>query len=165
MLTRLARTIVLSLALAAPGLISPAMADTLAQAVRADAQRIRPMVDQAQAAAASRPAIAPAALDSAHTGSLQLWGLNASRLAADINARKGADDLACIFRGMAEETDAQLQAASSAKTGAARAAALRKLSFMLRDAIEVAPAVDEKANAAGTGVQAASCPADRNVRF
>jgi hypothetical protein len=154
-------------------LVAPfACAETLAEAVRADALRLQPQIEAAQRHAAQRALLLPAPLRSDLVSGLQIFGLNAARLAADLDSSGGASDLRCIFRGMAEETDVQLNAIASAKTGAQQAEALRRLSGMLRDATEIAPALAvrnttasrltashltaRQTDAAGTGVQAAS---------
>jgi hypothetical protein len=68
---------------------------------------------------------------------------------------------------MAEETGKQLSAASSAATGAAQAAALSRLSHMLSDAVEIAPAVGStsaktKTAASAEPAAANSCPVVRD---
>jgi hypothetical protein len=72
---------------------------------------------------------------------LQRFGLAASRLSVEIDQRGGPTDLRCIFRGMAEETNLQLKATSTASTGTAQSQALSRLSHTLKDAVEIAPAV------------------------
>ena len=71
---------------------------------------------------------------------LQRFGVMSSHLSRDMASYGGATDLACIFRGMAEETDLQLKTLANAETSAARSDALTRLSFMLDDAIHVGEA-------------------------
>ncbi len=71
---------------------------------------------------------------------LQRFGVLSSQIAADIDAKDGPKDLGCIYRGMAEETDVQLQALSASHTGADQAAALERLISMLDDAMMVSEA-------------------------
>lgn len=119
----------------------PARADTLPEQVRAEAARLLVQVNTAQAAAKAKAGLKPAPLAPAMVGDLQRFGLTASRLSVEIDQRGGPTDLRCIFRGMAEETDAQLKAAATATTGTAQSQALGRLSHMLKDAVEIAPAV------------------------
>jgi len=119
----------------------PARADTLPGQARAEAARLLVQVNTAQAAAKAKAGLKPAPLEPAMISDLQRFGLAASRLSVEIDQRGGPVDLRCIFRGMAEETDVQLKAASAAATGAAQSQALGRLSHMLKDAVEIAPAV------------------------
>jgi hypothetical protein len=149
-------------------LIAPAaFADGLSKQVGAEAARLLVQVDAARKAANARPALKPAPLAPALVTDLQRFGLSASRLSLEIDARGGPADLRCIFRGMAEETGKQLSAASLATSGAEQAAALSRLSHMLSDAVEIAPAMDapgaKTKTAAGAGPAAAnSCPVVRD---
>ena len=117
-----------------------AFADTLPDRVRAEASRLLGQVDAVKAAASARPALKPAALSPTLVGDLQRLGMSASRLSLQIDKAGGPADLRCIFRGMAEETDRHIVAASSAATGAQQAVALDRLSHVLKDAVEIAPA-------------------------
>ena len=121
----------------------PASAETLPEQIRSEASRL--LV----------------------TGDLQRFGLAASRLSLEIDQRGGPVDLRCIFRGMAEETDVQLKLASSATTGTAQAAALSRLLHMLKDAVQITPAVGggaaaQKKAAANLKSAAAKCEAVRD---
>ena len=98
---------------------------------------------------------------------LQRFSLAASRLSVEIDQRSGPKDLRCIFRGMAEETAKQLDAAAKATTGGDQAKAYARLTHMLKDAVEIAPAVGGSAgggNATATGSAraAATCPASKD---
>lgn len=146
---------------------TPAWAETLPQAIRADALRLAPQVETARQSAAARSALPARPLPVELVSGLQQFGFNTARLSLEIDGRKGPADLRCIFRGMAEETDVQLRAAGSAATGADQAGALTRISHMLRDAAAVAPAASlpsSNANAAGASAQAAfgQCKADRD---
>jgi hypothetical protein len=139
-----------------------AFADNLPKQVGAEAARLLVQVEAAQKTANARPALKPAPLPPALITDLQRFGLSASRLSLDIDRHGGPADLRCIFRGMAEETGKQLGAVSSAATGAQQAAALSRLSRMLADAVEIAPAAVQKPTAANVQSAAAnSCPAVR----
>jgi hypothetical protein len=136
---------------------APALAEDLSQAVQTDAVRLKADVEAAKSRAEKLPALKPKALAPDLVTDLQRFGLNATRLSADIDAHGGPIDLRCIFRGMAEETDVQLKAAATATTGAQQADALDRLSHMLRDAAEIAPAA--RLPAAKTTIAASAKPA------
>jgi hypothetical protein len=143
-----------------------AFADTLPDQVRAEASRLLTQVNSAKAAASARPALKPQPLTPALVGDLQRFGMTASRLSLEIDRTGGPTDLRCIFRGMAEETGAQLNAAAAAQTGTQQAQALDRLSHMLKDAVEIAPAVGgsltQTKTAASTKPAAAqTCPIAR----
>jgi hypothetical protein len=156
------------LAALALGLLTalPAVADTLAGQVQTEAARLLTQVKAAEATAKARPSAAPAPLAPALVSDLQRFGLAASRLSVEIDQRGGPTDLRCIFRGMAAEADAQLSAASSAKTGAAQAKALSRINHLLSDAVLIAPAVGgaAQAKAAANAVSAAAqqCQVERD---
>lgn len=144
-----------------------AFADTLPDQVRAEASRLLKQVDGAKAAASVRPGLKPQPLGPDLVGGLQSFGMSASRLSIEIDKTGGPVDLRCIFRGMAEETDNQLKAAAAAETGAQQAVALDRLAHMLKDAVEIAPAVGGSAaqtkTAASTKPAAVECPSVRNA--
>src|SRR5262245_25858353 len=145
-----------------------AFADTLPSQIRAAASRLLVQFHAARDAAEARPILKPTALSPVLVADLQRFGLSASRLSLEIDQRGGPTDLRCIFRGMAEETDKQLTAASAASNGREQAEALGRLSHMLSDAVEIAPAADAPAGqtktAAGSKPTAAkSCSAARDV--
>lgn len=140
--------------------VAPAAADSLADQVAAEAKRLLAQVTSAQTSAAARPGAKPQPIAPALSTELQRFGLAASRLSIEIDQRGGPADLRCIFRGMAAETDKQLAAANAATTGAAQAKALARLTHMLKDAAEIAPAVGGHATAANSSrAAAAQCPA------
>jgi len=149
-------------ALAAVALLltGAASADTLANQIRSEAQRLLAQMTSIEAAARARPATKPQPLAPALSTDLQRFGLAASRLASEIDQRGGPTDLRCIFRGMAEETGKQLTAANVAATSTDQSKALRRLVHMLEDAVEIAPAVGGHATAASSSrAAAAQCPA------
>lgn len=139
---------------------SPARADTLAEQVAAEAKRLLAQVSAAQTAASAGPAAKPQPISATLAADLQRFGLAASRLSTEINQRGGPTDLRCIFRGMADETSKQLAAVASAKSNADQARAYARLTHMLEDAVEIAPAAGGKATAASSvRAAAAQCPA------
>ena len=141
-------TLLLTFALMAT---APANADTLADQVG---------VSSAQTSATARPGAKPQPLAPTLLTDLRRFGLAASRLSSEIDQRGGPADLRCIFRGMAEETGKQLTATNAAATGAEQARALGRLTHMLKDAVEIAPAVGGNATAASSSrAAAAQCPA------
>ena len=146
----------------------PAAADTLPEQIRSEASRLLAQVNAAQSVAKTKAGLKPSGLAPALVGDLRRFGLAASRLSLEIDQRGGPTDLRCIFRGMAEETDAQLRLATSATTGTLQATALSRLSHMLKDAVEIAPAVgggvaaQTKAAANVKSAAAAKCEAVRN---
>jgi hypothetical protein len=144
----------------------PAWSDTLADQVKAEAARLLTQVSAASTAARMRPAAKPQPVAPALAADLQRFGLAASRLSVEIDQRGGPTDLRCIFRGMAEETDKQLAVAAQAATGADQAQALARLTHMLKDAVEIAPAVGglspAKSGAAKHGAANNECPASRD---
>jgi hypothetical protein len=150
---------------------SPAAAETLAQQVQAEAGRLLTQVKAAEAAAKAKTSARPTPLAPAFVADLQRFALATSRLSVEIDQRGGPADLRCIFRGMAAEADAQLQAASSATTGTAQAKALSRINHMLSDAVLIAPAVgwpaqapSAQAKAAANAISAAAqqCQIDRS---
>jgi len=140
--------------------IAPAYADTLADQVKAEAQRLLAQVTAAESAAKARPGAKAPVVTLALVTDLQRFSLAASRLSIEIDQRGGPTDLRCIFRGMAEETGKQLDAATKATTGGEQAKAYARLTHMLKDAVEIAPAVGGNATAASSSrAAAAQCPA------
>lgn len=141
----------------------PAHADTLADQVKAEAQRLLVQVSAAESAAKARPGAKAPAVAPALASDLQRFSLAASRLSVEIDQRGGPTDLRCIFRGMAEETGKQLDAAAKATTGGDQAKAYARLTHMLKDAVEIAPAVGGNATAASSArAAAATCPASKD---
>jgi hypothetical protein len=129
------------LAIALFAAVPQAGAETLARTVESRARDLLPAVEAQQAAAARRAALPAVALDKTTVAGLETFALDVSRLSREADAA-GATDLRCIFRGMAEETAVQLDAAGKARTGTEQTAALNRLAHMLKDAVEIAPAAE-----------------------
>lgn len=140
----------------------PAHADTLAEQVKTEAARLLAQVSAAETTARRQSSARPPAVAPALASDLQRFGLATSRLSIEIDQRGGPTDLRCIFRGMAEETGKQLTAADAAATGADQAQAYARLTHMLKDAIEIAPAVGGLPPAKSGAAKAAQCPAVRD---
>jgi len=107
--------------------------------IASESERLGGAVAKARAAAGLHPGLKPPTLDAQLTPDLERFGLEASRLSIEIDKAAGAVDLRCIFRGVAEETDAQLKALGAAKTGRDQSASLARLDHMLKDAAQIAP--------------------------
>lgn len=118
-----------------------ALCETLAQSVETRARALLPVIQTLEDSAANRAALPANALDRGVVSSLEQFALDASRLSREAD-EAGAADLRCIFRGMAEETSVQLDAAARARTGTEQKAPLRRLAHMLKDAVQIAPAVE-----------------------
>lgn len=154
---------VLAVVALAVAVVTPAHADTLAEQVKVEAQRLLVQVSAAENAAKARPGAKPPTVAPALVSDLQRFSLAASRLSVEIDQRGGPTDLRCIFRGMAEETGKQLDAAAKAATGGDQAKAYARLTHMLKDAVEIAPAVGGNATAASSArAAAATCPASKD---
>lgn len=139
----------------------PALADTLPDQVRSEAQRLQPMIAAASKTALAKPGAPPKPLDPHVVADLQKLAVNASQLSIRIDAGGGPTDLRCIFRGMAEETDVQLKAAAAAPTNTVQADALARISHMLDDAVLIAPAVKLSDAPPAKAGAIAACPAVR----
>ena len=129
--------------------IGPAHADTLAAQVKAEAQRLLVQVSAAESAgegAAGRQAADGCPCPCVGPAAVQPRGQ--SVVGRNRPAGWRPTDLRCIFRGMAEETGKQLDAAAKATTGGDQAKAYARLTHMLNDAVEIAPAVGGNATAA-----------------
>ncbi len=104
-------------------------------------------------------------LKSQYITDLERFALTASKLGSWNDARTGARDLGCIFRGMAEEAELQLDALENPTSDAGQAAALRRLITMFDDAQTIAAAAAAAARAGITetpaNASAHSCPANR----
>lgn len=96
---------------------------------------------------------------------LERFALTATRLGSWNDERTGARDLGCIFRGMAEEAERQLDVLETPEADGAQAAALRRLVTMFDDAQTIAAAAASAARAGITETPANaseySCPANR----
>ena len=67
--------------------------------------------------------------------------LRLSRLVAD---NDGPQDLQCIFRGMSNDAAARLEALNAAERRSDQARTYRAIANLMRDAMQIAPAVDEE---------------------
>lgn len=105
-------------------------------------------------------------LDNAYIDDLERFASTASRLGAWNDAEGGAKDLGCIFRGMAEEVEVQLDEIMAESTPRARLAALKRLSTLLDDAQQIGPAAAWAAQHPAAGTDApASCPANPMLKI
>ena len=104
-------------------------------------------------------------LKSQYITDLERFALTASKLGSWNDERTGARDLGCIFRGMAEEAELQLDALENPKSDTGQAAALRRLITMFDDAQTISAAAASAARAGITEIPANasehSCPANR----
>lgn len=91
------------------------------------------------------------------TDELARFSVTASRLASWIDSENGPSDLGCIFRGMAGESETQLDALETGN----RANALQRLTLMFSDAELVSAASIQaiRRDAPDAGKQSASCAA------
>lgn len=92
---------------------------------------------------------------------IERFAMAATRLGHWIDGNKGPSDLGCIFRGMAEEGEVQLDALHDAKSIAEKRQSLLRLATMFSDAEVIAIAAihasDHETPAAPSGIEA-SCP-------
>jgi len=98
-------------------------------------------------------------LEDGYLDGLARFSTIAGRLAVWVDASGGAQDFGCIYRGMAEEAELQLEALETATTKIEAKAALTRIATMLDDAQSIAVA---SAHAARTGSNTAPtthCPA------
>ena len=90
------------------------------------------------------------------------FGRTSQDLATWIDNSNGPNDLGCIFRGMAAESEDQLAQLETSDATTARRESLRRLASMFADAEMIAVAAQRRAPAPGlaaTGTKA-SCAAD-----
>ena len=93
---------------------------------------------------------------------LYRFGRTSQDLAIWIDDSNGPNDLGCIFRGMAAESEDQLEQLELSDAPTARRESLRRLASMFADAEMIAVAAQRRAPAPGlaaTGTKA-SCAAD-----
>jgi len=110
--------------------------------------------------AAARPAApaTPLGIEDPLTFELEQFSVEALLISRRIDASGGPVDLRCIFRGMSEDAARRLEALNTAGTAAEQAHIYREISELMRDAAEIAPAVDSDADIEGVELPA-SCPA------
>ncbi len=105
-------------------------------------------------------------LDAGYVVELERFAYTASRLGAWNDAESGAKDLGCIFRGMAEDVEVQLDALIDAPAPRDKITALKRLSALLDDAQQIGPAAASAAKHAKTGTHApAACPANPMLKI
>lgn len=92
---------------------------------------------------------------------LARFGATAGRLAAWNDDTSGAADLGCIFRGIAEDVDHQIEALETANSDHARRTALTRIARLLNDAQDIGPAAAYAAtHPKDAGAAPQSCPAN-----
>ncbi len=106
---------------------------------------LREQADERAVIAASTPAAPaqPLDIEDPFFFELEQFSVDAMRLSRAIAQADGPQDLQCIFRGMSEDAADRLEALNDADSSADQARIYRNLSALLRDAEEIAPAVDE----------------------
>ena len=111
-------------------------------------------------AAAQRPAAPahPLDIEDSFGFELEQFSVEALMLSRQIDAAGGPIDLRCIFRGMSADAERRLGALNAAETAAEQAHIYSALADLMRDASEIAPAVDSDADLSGIELPA-SCPA------
>ena len=152
---------ILLAALLATGLAATAQAGPGSD-FAAFAQRLRTEATARSQAAAQRPAAPAHPLDIEDPFSFELeqFSVEALMLSREIDAAGGPIDLRCIFRGMSADAASRLEALNAAETAAEQAHIYAGLADLMRDATEIAPAVDSDADLEGVELPA-SCPAVR----
>lgn len=124
------------------------------------ASRLRGEAAARSQAAAARPAAPadPLDIEDPFGFELEQFSVEALVMSRRIDAAGGPVDLRCIFRGMSADAGARLEALNTAETAAEQAHIYAGLAELMRDAAEIAPAVDGEADIEGVDVPA-SCPA------
>ncbi|MEA1943133.1 MAG: hypothetical protein U9P68_12890 [Pseudomonadota bacterium] len=152
------RTLLMA-ALAATGLAASAQAGPGADLAEF-AERLRAEATARSQTAAQRPAAPahPLDIEDPFAFELEQFSVEALMLSRRIDAAGGPIDLRCIFRGMSADAGARLEALNEAETAAQQAHIYAGLADLMRDASEIAPAVDSDADLSGVELPA-SCPA------
>ncbi|WP_412545383.1 hypothetical protein [Maricaulis sp. MIT060901] len=116
---------------------------------------LREQADERAVLAASTPAAPaqPLDIEDPFYFELEQFSVDAMRLSRAIAQADGPQDLQCIFRGMSEDAADRLEALNEADSSGDQARIYRNLSALLRDAEEIAPAVDD----AGVELSGMSC--------
>lgn len=105
-------------------------------------------------------------LNAGYVVELERFAYTASRLGAWNDAEGGAKDLGCIFRGMAEDVEVQLDTLTDKPAPRDQLSALKRLSALLDDAQQIGPAAASAAKHAQTSTQApAACPANPMLKI
>lgn len=148
----------LALLIAPAANASPELAETWGAKASMLYQDTAEMLDTLQAGyAMSTP--------TAYEDGLVQFAVTASRLGQWIDQGEGPSDLGCIFRGMAEEAEIQLEALETADDFSTRRDALKRLVVLLDDAqaIAVASAHSMRTGSMRDTNMAGSCPASAVV--
>lgn len=95
------------------------------------------------------------------------FGRTSADLAKWIDHSNGPNDLGCIFRGMAAESETQLSELETLDAASAQRESLRRLAVMFSDAEMIAIAAQRRAPAYAVGVATppSSCMADAEAAF
>ncbi|MEL6861014.1 MAG: hypothetical protein AAGL11_04185 [Pseudomonadota bacterium] len=104
----------------------------------------------------------PAFVSDRYALDIYRFGRTSADLAQWIDASDGPNDLGCIFRGMAAESETQLTALESSEESAPDRENLRRLASMFADAEMIAVAAQIRAPAPGHIARQGerACPAD-----
>lgn len=97
----------------------------------------------------------------AYLDELAQFSVIAGRLAVWVDTSGGAKDFGCIYRGMAEEAELQLEALETANTQADARTALTRIATLLDDAQSIAVASAHAARSEETEISTGHCPASR----
>ena len=97
--------------------------------------------------------------EAAYIDDLARFSIIAGRLAVWVDTSGGASDFGCIYRGMAEEAELQIEALESARTRADAKAALTRIATMLDDAQAIAVASAHAARHGEASAPTGHCPA------
>ena len=101
----------------------------------------------------------PSPLEEGYINELAHFSVIAGRLAIWVDTSGGAKDFGCIYRGMAEEAELQLETLESAKTRVEAKAALTRIATMLDDAQSIAVASAYAARHGDEKAATGHCPA------
>ena len=124
------------------------------------AQRLRTEAAARSQTAAQTPAApaAPLGIEDPFSFELEQFSVEALMLSRNIDAAGGPIDLRCIFRGMSADAGARLDALNAAETAAEQAHIYAGLADLMRDAAQIAPAVDTDVDLSGVDLPV-TCPA------
>lgn len=148
----LVSTLLITLTLASPAQASPETAEDWG--IKASAL-YRATADLLSAVKDNRKIDLP----SDYTADLARFSVIAGRLAVWVDTSGGAKDFGCIYRGMAEEAEVQLDALEMAVTQAQATAALTRLASLLDDAQSIAVATVHAARTGTSAAPSGHCPA------
>lgn len=128
------------------------------------ATSLRSQAESRARRAAANPAAPPTRLDieDPFFFELEQFSVDALRLSRAIDQAGGPVDLRCIFRGMSSDAAARLDALNGADSRGDQARVYRAIADLMRDAAEIAPAVDNEADLPDGITPPAYCPASRS---